>query len=814
MITRSGYELMPLGGQSQKASQGTPQRVLRLVEAQSAGSGAEIKVLKQFEFDHTMMTQSVVIERPAIMRARSSDAKATFLSSELFGSRERMPIYDKAPSQGDMHGARVGDGFPNERKQNMLRSDLFGNSSPPAAPGASRTDIFPGQGNNSGSIKQGDVGNVNQRKQDHLSSDVFGTGHVPVGSASKSRSDIASGTFGRKEAHNNFGVEDTGSRKQEFLTSDVFDTGHPSEYQPNGRAATGPPDTTVCKSGNVARGEGAFAAVGGKQASSGRKKDHLKSDLFGRETHNSRTSTAPAQPPAKPAYDGRVDSKDRTHQMLQSDLFGNVTPNPNTGSQKRRTDIFPEPREAGLLDLSDNYQQRKAAVLTSDNLICGSGVVKAPSSGDPTGSFTGGKGTGFKDVEDVQARSSFKNAGDKDRHTAMLGSNLFGRATPAAVANKARTDIGGTTFGRKEQFNNFETDYTGERKQQFLTSDIFDNGHSKDFQTGGRPASSPNGTGLVKNGPVGRGDSPMGHVGGRAASGARKNDQLKSDLFERSAVASPQQAVPNQVINKSGAVADAAAGGRQGSVGRKKNDLSSDLFGRAAHDNPNVPPAQNIDRQSGQVKGGDGLGSTSIHKTGLQGRACGKNDPFAHVGGREQSDARKKNDLSSDLFGVAAHTHNKAGSTRIDRQSGFVLGQANTNLNKRGPMERDCSRAASAGRKSVHLASDLFGRETPDKPSGKAAHIEAEVDHVFIKGLSLDTTESDIKKIASKYGTVASCRAVMDPLTQSCKGYGFVSYTKFGNAEDLASCLKGLSLRTGQEALFVTEETMLKFQAE
>merc|ERR1711865_800804 len=152
------------------------------------------------------------------------------------------------------------------------------------------------------------------------------------------------------------------------------------------------------------------------------------------------------------------------------------------------------------------------------------------------------------------------------------------------------------------------------------------------------------------------------------------------------------------------------------------------------------------------------------NKSGLQGRALGKNDPFAHVGGREQSDCRKKNDLSSDLFGVAPHTHS--------------------------------DRAAPEGRKGQHLSSDLFGRETPNKPSGKAAHIEAEVDHVFIKGLSLDTSEADIKKMSSKYGTVAQCKAVMDPLTQSCKGYGFVSFTKFDNAEDLGACLKGLSLRT------------------
>jgi len=745
------------------------------------------------------------------MRQRSQGAKKDFLSSDLFGHAP--PQYNDPASNSDLHAADVGEGFPNERKHNMLRSDLFGNTSPDASPGASRTDVFPSKGYNSGSTKEGAVDNVNQRKQDHLSSDVFATGHAPVGAVGKTRSDVASSTFGRTEAHSNFDSEYTGDRKQKFLTSDVFGNGHPAQYQEGGRPNKGDRPTGLAKEGNVSRGGiGAFDAIGGRDASSGRKKDHLKSDLFGRETHNTQASTVPAPAAAKALYDANGDSKDRTHQMLQSDLLGNVTPNPHAGSQKRRTDVFPEQREGGLMDLSDNYMQRKSTLLASDNLICGSGKNRDSSAGDPTGNFTGGKGTGFKDVEDVQARAAYKGGSDKDRQSAMLSSNLFGNATPAAAVGKGRSDVGGGTFGRKEAFNNFDSEYTGERKQKFLTSDVFDSGHPQDFQGGGRPASSPNASNVVKAGPVGKGGSHMAHVGGRVASASRKNDQLKSDLFDRSNHnnVTTVSDCPNQTITKAGNVSQDA--GRNGSVDRKKNDLSSDMFGRSAHSHPSMPPSQSINRQTGQVKGGES--SSTINKSGLQGRALGKNDPFAHVGGREQSDCRKKNDLSSDLFGVAPHTHSDSAAPRIDRQTGQVLGQSNTNLTKNGPLPGDCSRAASEGRKGQHLSSDLFGRETPNKPSGKAAHIEAEVDHVFIKGLSLDTSEADIKKMSSKYGTVAQCKAVMDPLTQSCKGYGFVSFTKFDNAEDLGACLKGLSLRTGQEAMVITEETMLKFGSE
>ena len=70
-------------------------------------------------------------------------------------------------------------------------------------------------------------------------------------------------------------------------------------------------------------GIGAFDAIGGRDASSGRKKDHLKSDLFGRETHNTQASTVPAPAAAKALYDANGDSKDRTHQV-------NIRPFPST----------------------------------------------------------------------------------------------------------------------------------------------------------------------------------------------------------------------------------------------------------------------------------------------------------------------------------------------------------------------------------------------------------------------------------------------------------------------------------------------------
>merc|ERR1711871_828571 len=498
------------------------------------------------------------LDMPSNIRQRSQGAKKDFLSSDLFGHAP--PQYNDADTSADLHAADVGEGFPNERKQNMLRSDLFGNTSPAASPGASRTDVFPNQGYTSGSTKEGAVDNVNQRKQDHLSSDVFGTGHAPVGTIGKTRSDVASSTFGRTEAHSNFESERTGERKRKFLTSDVFGNGHPTQFQEGGRPNTGDKPTGLAKEGNVTRGQGgAFDAVGGRVASSGRKKDHLKSDLFGREAHNTPARPISASDAAKTQYDPESDSKDRTHQMLQSDLFGRVTCNPNTGSQKRRTDIFPEPRVAGINDLTDNYMQRKATVLASDNLICGSGKPMDASAGDPTGNFTGGKGTAFKYVEDVKACAAYKGGSDKERQAAMLSSNLFGNATPASVAGKKRSDVG-SSFARREAFHNFDTEFTGERKQKFLTSDVFNSNHPQKFQSGGRPNSSPNASNIVKAGPVGKGSSHMAHVGGRVASASRKNDQLKSDLFDRSIHdnAPPPSSSPNQTINKSGNINDDA----------------------------------------------------------------------------------------------------------------------------------------------------------------------------------------------------------------------------------------------------------------
>ena len=95
-------------------------------------------------------------------------------------------------------------------------------------------------------------------------------------------------------------LSDTISQTRSLPPFAVFGNGHPSQYQEGGRPNKGDRPTGLAKEGNVSRGGtgGAFDAVGGRDASSGRKKDHLKSDLFGRETHNTPASTVPAPPPA------------------------------------------------------------------------------------------------------------------------------------------------------------------------------------------------------------------------------------------------------------------------------------------------------------------------------------------------------------------------------------------------------------------------------------------------------------------------------------------------------------------------------------
>ena len=68
--------------------------------------------------------------------------------------------------------------------------------------------------------------------------------------------------------------------------------------------------------------------------------------------------------------------------------------------------------------------------------------------------------------------------------------------------------------------------------------------------------------------------------------------------------------------------------------------------------------------------------------------------------------------------------------------------------------------------------------------------------NVFIRGLSVETSDTDLYELCSKYGAIVSTKSITDRLTNECKGYGFVN---FENPDDAAVAIRELT-NTGYQA--------------
>lgn len=68
--------------------------------------------------------------------------------------------------------------------------------------------------------------------------------------------------------------------------------------------------------------------------------------------------------------------------------------------------------------------------------------------------------------------------------------------------------------------------------------------------------------------------------------------------------------------------------------------------------------------------------------------------------------------------------------------------------------------------------------------------------NLYIRGLNVNTTDKDLLTLCSKYGKINSTKAIVDPSTNKCKGYGFVD---FENPQSAEAAVKDLQ-STGVQA--------------
>lgn len=65
---------------------------------------------------------------------------------------------------------------------------------------------------------------------------------------------------------------------------------------------------------------------------------------------------------------------------------------------------------------------------------------------------------------------------------------------------------------------------------------------------------------------------------------------------------------------------------------------------------------------------------------------------------------------------------------------------------------------------------------------------------LLVRNLARTTTEAEIRKMFEAHGTVQSCTLVMDKITGSSKGFGFIEMPKPGDAKAAVKNLNGNEL--------------------
>ncbi|XP_076461862.1 RNA-binding motif, single-stranded-interacting protein 3-like isoform X2 [Babylonia areolata] len=84
--------------------------------------------------------------------------------------------------------------------------------------------------------------------------------------------------------------------------------------------------------------------------------------------------------------------------------------------------------------------------------------------------------------------------------------------------------------------------------------------------------------------------------------------------------------------------------------------------------------------------------------------------------------------------------------------------------------------------------------------------------NLYIKGLPADTTDQSLKSLCHRHGTILSTKAVLDPQTNKCKGFGFVDFETAECAQAALEALRQLGYQVGMAKKQEQAETNVFFK--
>ncbi|KAF1821648.1 uncharacterized protein K489DRAFT_321694 [Dissoconium aciculare CBS 342.82] len=97
---------------------------------------------------------------------------------------------------------------------------------------------------------------------------------------------------------------------------------------------------------------------------------------------------------------------------------------------------------------------------------------------------------------------------------------------------------------------------------------------------------------------------------------------------------------------------------------------------------------------------------------------------------------------------------------------------------------------------------------SPLKPLDRALENQRGETNVYIRGLLPETTDEMLQVWGSRFGDIKSSKSIIDMQTGLCKGFGFV---KYHNYEDAENCIRGFH-HLGYEVSFARESFYSKLK--
>jgi len=94
--------------------------------------------------------------------------------------------------------------------------------------------------------------------------------------------------------------------------------------------------------------------------------------------------------------------------------------------------------------------------------------------------------------------------------------------------------------------------------------------------------------------------------------------------------------------------------------------------------------------------------------------------------------------------------------------------------------------------------------QSPEEPLSKT--------NLYIRGLAPNTTDEDLFKLCHRFGKILSTKVINDPITNKCKGYGFVDFELAQTAEIAVTTLKNQGIQVQMARLQEQDPTNLYFE--